>query len=297
MPIKILTYNVAMLRGEGKKVRAYNICRRIKEEKYDVICFQEVFDEDIRDDSFVVSLSKVYPESSMVVKASDNFLKFEDSGLFFASKFPMSAWDFMSYKYSALTSDIFADKGLMGCRLDISSVYPGQELFVFNSHLQSDYEAKYPEIRKEQFLQISEGIRNWLFKTRTSGYQNTSAILFGDLNVIGAASKNPGEDAEYFDMIKTLSNPRDLFTEKNPGDPGYTWDDLKNKFKTHKRSNGYQERLDYALAFNHIPIHGNAANKVPLKPVNCSGIKIKKFKSDDGKDLSDHYGLELIIDF
>jgi len=297
MPIKILTYNTAMLRGEGKKVRAYDICRRIKEEDYDIICFQEVFDEDIRDESFVESLKKVYPESSMVIKASDNFLKFEDSGLFFASKFSMSSWDFMSYTYSALTADIFADKGLMGCRLDISSVYPGQELFVFNSHLQSDYKDRYPKIRKEQFRQANEGIRNWLFKSRTSGYENTSAILFGDFNVIGAPSKKTGEDAEYFDMLAALSSPRDLFAEKYPDEPGYTWDDLKNKFKTHKKSDGYLERLDYALAFDHIPNPDDTAVTVPLKPVICQDIKVKKFKSDAGKDLSDHYGLEITINF
>jgi endonuclease/exonuclease/phosphatase family metal-dependent hydrolase len=288
--MKLLTYNVAMLPdplGTDKATRAKYICDEIMKCDYDIICLQEVFSEPIRK-IFDNRLKGKYPYRK--IKSDDNDFLNEDSGLFFASKFPFSSdTKFQEFfDNQPLTGDSISDKGIFGAKLLVkNSQNKDSFLYVFNTHLQST-EAYY-EVRKKQIGQI----RRFVAKALRNNV-DSACLLCGDFNVIGDA-KN-----EYSSMLINLSFVRDLYRDAHPypDNPGYTWDGVNNKFIHKTAANDKdQQRLDYIFAFDEVPIpDDNAGAGTQLRPVNVTSIEVKTFEKkpyDNNTNLSDHYGLEM----
>jgi len=299
--VKLFTYNTAMLPdpwGFRKSERAQGLLKVLAQCEYDILCLQEVFDETIRQ-TLKDGLVGKFPY--IVEKADDNDFLNEDSGLFFASRFPVRGVTFREFSAKSYSSsDVFADKGIFGACLAITD---GQVLFVFNTHLQSGI--THSQARDLQITEISDFVRQVLTGPHGQAHlaQKRGVLLAGDFNVIG----DIGE--EYAEMLKRLGNPRDLYRELNPVPAGYTWNSEENSLiKENDTTDKDMERLDYIFAYNHVPVTNEKAgnnpgdNVVPpeehLPPLQCLSCRIIKPKSmnspglPDQYDLSDHYALE-----
>lgn len=300
-PLRLLTYNVKMLpgaAGKGKQDldRAREICRAIlaAEPPFDILCLQEVFDEDVRD----VIAKRLKPQfPHQVAKSHDHDLFNEDSGLFFASRLKILASRFEQFDDAEpFTSDYFADKGIFAALIDASSAAPGAQLLVFNTHLQST--EAYDETRSEQLGQITWEMRRLLRRQKNHG--RTGVLLVGDFNVI---AEKPADSAlaptgEYGRMLSLLGYPRDLFREKKPADPGFTWDGARNR--TIPPDDRDCQRLDYVLAFDRLAYDDAATGDdsdpgAGLRRLECADCAVAPFGDVPGKALSDHYGVEATL--
>lgn len=307
MSIKILTYNTAFLPAmsvldnseEELLKRGNDFAEKLANSGCHVICLQEVFNEDIRQ-IITDKLKDIYPYR--VEKATKYpILPPEDSGLYFASKFPFKkdkrwrkGWNFEMY--ACLENwDASSEKGYLGCNVAVDG---GKQLHIFNTHLQSDYaDVKYKEVRTSNLTELKREIVNKLHLLPLTKLQNTACFACGDFNIIGYPDIESSPADEYNDMLRTLDAPRDLYYEKKH-DFGFTWDGLENEFvKNHYQNDTDKLRLDYMFAFDHIPRPNSTDGKVHLNSIICKDIKILNYKNKNGIDLSDHYGLEAEIDF
>jgi endonuclease/exonuclease/phosphatase family metal-dependent hydrolase len=287
--IRILTYNTAMVPGPGGEARARRIANAIlgAQPAFDVLCLQEVFDEDIRE----ILAKKLRPTFPHVVAKSDaGDLLNEDSGLFFATRFPILGHKFQEFaEAEPATTDALSDKGVFGARLDVSARVPKKELLVFSTHLQSS--AAYWEVREKQLAQIRRVIQ------KSHDLRKAATILVGDFNVVGerkdGAKLRP--TTEYGRMLARLNYPRDLFREMNPADPGFTWDPTKNREMIPKDDDDH-ERLDYLLAFDHVPVADDASPRVPIPRLYCSEACLA-MGPEVGKKLSDHFAMTATVSF
>jgi len=273
-----------------KKERGKDVVETIlnQDPLYDIICFQEVFDEDIRE-IIQNGLKSEYPLENQVTKLSDNDFLNEDSGLFFASKYPVKMdssgekicrfREFDAKKF--LTFDWLADKGIFGAKVDISE----RDLFIFNTHLQST--EAYDEVREKQLMEIQRFMYKALPKDKSA--KRASAVLMGDFNVIGDIS------FEYRKMISLLGYPRDLYRESHAtDDPGYTWDYENNSMISD--DDGDKQRLDYIFVFDEIPRADDNAPIEKLKEIKNKNTQVVQLKNEKDEDLSDHYGVEAEIE-
>jgi len=282
--IRVLTYNVKMLPGPGGSKRGRDIAAAIlaANPRFDIVCLQEVFDEDIRE----ILVKRLKPKfRHMIAKSSDNDFLQEDSGLFFASRYPIDACRFEEFHDAQpWTFDYMADKGVQGVRLRLPASFKGLKLLVFNTHLQST--EAYHEVRARQLMQISRFLQKAVLVTQAKA----AVILVGDMNVIG---ENPGGEIpteEYRRMISLLGYPRDLFREMQPDEPGYTWDGPANKMIP--RDDEEQLRLDYVFAFDRQPLPDDNRPVKKLKPVKCEACRVLPFNANGKSHLSDHFGVD-----
>jgi endonuclease/exonuclease/phosphatase family metal-dependent hydrolase len=304
--LRVLTYNVKMLPGltgggDTDLQRATRIVEAILsvQPAYDVVCLQEVFDEDTRV-VFDQGLKTKFPHR--VIKCHDGDIFHEDSGLFFASRHPIKmdgkAWGYEEFeeKGPATTADYWADKGIFGARLDVSRIVPGLSLCVFQTHMQSDHHAgEFAEVRRQQMHQIRRFVTKAL--RRVNHAPNTVALFMGDCNVI---AETVAHDAllptpEYQQMLSLLGSVRDLFRLQNPADPGFTWDAEKNK-KMIPASDGDRLRLDYVLAYENIPPFGPHTAEIRLCPFKVRQAQVQTFGKDARSHLSDHFAVDVTIE-
>ena len=300
MSLKILTLNTAMLpeypifkEEPGKYERAKKLAALINKENYDIVCLQEVFSEEIRE----IFYSKLKTKLPFVRKKSgEDGLWVQDSGLFFASKYRfIGNTGFIEFEYgNTADTDTQAKKGIFFSRIDLGFAgYPGVQLYCLNTHLQSG--RSHRDERRNQLREINNLMSDLFLKLpfpeNGKVYADVLCImLFGDLNVIG-------DSEEYEDMLNALSYPRDLFKKSNLSAVGFTWDGKSNSFiKDNDPDDHDQERLDYALAFDTAPVRHEDWRKTNLKNIKCLSCNVKMFKDSNGNDLSDHYGLETVID-
>jgi endonuclease/exonuclease/phosphatase family metal-dependent hydrolase len=307
MSIKILTYNTAFLPSATAldntdaelRKRGNDFAEKLKESGCDIICLQEVFNEDIRK-IITDRLRDIYPYR--VEKATKYpILPPEDSGLYFASKYPFKkdkrwrkGWIFEMY--SGLQNwDASSEKGYLGCNIVIAEY---KQFHIFNTHLQSAYPGlKYEEVRTANLTELKREIVNKLHLLSLPKLHNTSCLACGDFNIIGYPDVNNSTADEYNNMLRTLDAPRDLYYEQHY-DLGLTWNGLENIFiQNHYQNDTDELRLDYMFAFDHIPRPNSTDGKVHLDKIICKKINVVKFKNQNGVDLSDHYGLEAEIDF
>ncbi len=310
MKIRFLTYNLAMLPdplGVAKEKRAETFVNQIiKNPVYDIIGLQEIFDEEIRHYLFL-HLKEKYP---YIVKKSASFNPLnQDSGLFFASKFPILRHTFREFHDKSLfTSDVIAEKGILVTHFafasptndaDSTNAADASILRVFLTHLQSNK----PDFktREKQLSQLRRFIVNSLTREKKQKHPGKIyTVLLGDFNVIG------DYDNEYQKMLTLLDYPRDLFREKNPQRKGFTWNSQENLFlqNVHIGDNDMQ-RLDYIFTYDHIPyLHKpqqlEALNLGKVACFFCDTFEprfaAKPGDLPDNCDLSDHYGIEAIIE-
>lgn len=282
--IKLLSFNVKMLPGPGGEERANDIAAAILKQKYDIVCLQEVFDEDIRE-IFENKFEKTF--RNVIPRCSDGDIFNDDSGLFFASRFPMrgyganKGWNFVEFEQHT-GWDSFSDKGIFGARLNLDSFAPGLTLLLFHTHLQSD--EKHADVRRLQLQQMSAYMYRAMNKV--SKPSNTAVIACGDMNVIGDVSD------EYRQMLGILGYPRDAYRERNPAKPGFTWDAPENLNMIDEDDND-QQRLDYILQYDSFV---NAeGKKVPLQPLVLQSVDLQLFGTDKESRLSDHFAVEAHI--
>ncbi len=299
MKLRFLTYNLAMLPapfGTAEEKRAEEFINKIiKKSIYDFICLQEIFAEEIRD-YLIQHLQDRYP---YIVGKSGSPNPFnQDSGLFFVSKFPFLHHTFREYRHkSLLTPDLIADKGILATHFEFGSGADVTILRVFLTHLQSR-ESEF-KTREKQLAQL----RRFIAQSSLPGKNRKDpakiyTILLGDFNVIGDNSE------EYKKMLNLLDYPTDLFREKNPKRKGFTWNSQKNLFlKSIYEDDNDMLRLDYIFSYDHVPYAHKQHETVKLGKVVCHSCGIFKPKSAGnpgelpGKwDLSDHYGVEAVIE-
>ncbi len=306
--IKILTYNIQQHILKKNKSLAKVIVQKLNAEPfYDIVCFQEVFDESIRK-ILKKGLKRNYPhrrpKSGIEIPEWIPFFGWfdEDSGLFFASRHPIKKRSKKKLRHfeqfsdpGRETADFIAKKGIFFALLDID----GKDFFIFNTHLQS---GNHPNVRKNQLKHIQAYInRKTIYfselKNNDEGPENIgnfNVVLVGDFNVDEHFRKS-----EYDEMIaQLLYEPRDLYRElwtNRKTHPGYTCDGEDN---SHLRSD-IKKRVDYIFAFNTITIRDNIRSfdnksQIKINPIEIENVDIVKFKDMD-KDVSDHFGVEAEI--
>jgi endonuclease/exonuclease/phosphatase family metal-dependent hydrolase len=231
--ISIFTWNVKMLPGsigEGAKdlLRAKSVTEAIVDLDPDVVCLQEVFDEDIRD-ALVHYLSMTY--GHFVSKGDMPWDVRQDSGLFVASKYPINSSRFVPFS-SAAGVDMLAQKGVLGITLDVQ----GDPLYLLTSHLQASYgtQEEHDDVREAQLSKLAA----------VSSYHPYPTVMLGDMNVV--AEEDTGDPtAEYLRMLRIL-NLRDLYREESE-DSGYTVDP-SNIMCTDSQAS----RMDYIFASQEV---------------------------------------------
>jgi endonuclease/exonuclease/phosphatase family metal-dependent hydrolase len=278
--------------GNADLGRLEAIASRVLADKpaWDVLCFQEVFDEDARA-LLGKRLRKVYPYR--VQKCSDHDVFHEDSGLFFASRHPILGHRFVEYDAHA-GDDALADKGVFGARLSVG----GTTVLVFNTHLQAS--VKHHETREKQLRQVRGFVRGALGRVKEPA--KTVAFACGDYNVVAEhVAQAPGAVGaptdEYVRMIARLGWPRDLFREGRAADPGFTWDGTRNANMIPKNDHDRQ-RLDYVLAFDRVPPVDDEEVTAPIVCVTLEGIDVLPFETSTPKHcLSDHFAVAATLGF
>ena len=174
---------------QNREHRAENIIESLKKyELYDAILFQEVFSGKIRKIIFN-GLKTIYPHQ-ITPKDQTIFYK-TNSGLWVISRTPITLIDEISF--SQLRNwDTFSSKGAK-----LYSVTKNkQEFYLINTHLQSDYEKEYRDVRSSQYSEINDGL---ILPNLKSGLP---IFLCGDLNI----SKAPEFNA-LLDKLKFENGP------------------------------------------------------------------------------------------
>jgi len=300
MEIKILTYNLGMYRllcfghkylHERTNALIENFSKN--HHHYDILCFQEIFREPIRE-KLGAGLSDFYPYLVEKIEA-DNLFE-QDSGLFFASKIELldiSKPHFIRFPLRFSKSwDYNSKKGIFGKCLHIKEkTKRGKFLWIFNTHLQSEEGERYQKTRQIQLGIIVNFIKHNIQNQINHGVKSSdiSAILVGDMNIIGDNTN------EYRNMMKFFDNPLNLYPHVNE-DPGYTANYKTNKYLSliDKKSQEL-ERLDYILSFNHVP-KGDDNNKLhKLRDITCKLVEWRGALVNEelkNLDVSDHYGIQ-----
>lgn len=288
-PLRLFCANVKLLpRGLGGSAkddhRVAVLAKWLLECGPDIVCLQEVFSEDGRS-MLKKKLGKHYKH--MVAKSDDDDFLHEDSGLFFASRIALDHHRFIEFA-SAAGSDQFADKGVLGTVLKLPKK---RRLLVFNTHMQSS--EGYADVRRRQIRQarrfVASAFRKALMK-KPKKLESVSVLLVGDLNVIAerpvASVLHP--TAEYTRALALLGFPRDLYRETHAHtEPGFTWDGPGNRLA----GDADRQRLDYALAFDHIPQPDDNGVMIGLGKLESAKVDVIDKLPPNDEFFSDHYGL------
>lgn len=289
-------------RGKVDVRRAAKIAEALANETdgFDIVCLQEVFTESSRD-IFRSELAARFPHQIPRCCPPSRF--WTASGLFFASRFPIvSEPRFEIFReYAALSSDVFAMKGIFGVQIDVSSALRSRaqdadappervHAVVLNTHLQS-----MPIWRNHRLLQLDQIRRFFLDELDGLSAMSTAAFLCGDMNISGEVvpSTPLQPTAAYAAMQARLATTEDTFRTRHPHDPGFTWDGADNAWiPTFPASSGDKERLDYILSFPKAP---DPVSPVDLRRLTCTDAAVEKFGHDRTTRLSDHFGVSATL--
>lgn len=250
-------------------------------EKYDIVAFNEVWDEDSKDvleerlggiyPSYVKYISKSGPDM-IQLKKDWGFLggNFEDSGLMLFSKFPFQRLPFVKDDYEATDfkpwwikkrlafkefhdcafafADCRAAKGVALVQVELPSK---RSLHVLLTHTQADSgDSTHPEVRKNQLADMQDIVETTLGKTFASWTDTEKLVALGDLNIdgLGGVSQALGLPADF--LADATQEWVDRF--KAPAQTGVTplydsWAETTSPLdQGHSRYNK-NERLDYIL--------------------------------------------------
>lgn len=279
--LSLLTYNIKAIYDKDQGV-IDSLMSFVNNNSFDVVIFQELFDESTRDEIIERADSKFYNTiiSRVDYNSFPEFL-FQDSGLFMMSRFPrvdLSRVEFgcdinnsngiihkILEKEISKTNDFLANKSVMGALFNIDSV---SKLYVFTTHVQA---IGTQEVKEKQLKQIYNFIRTAVDSVVNSGIvkaENLSVILAGDFN------SDAYNHSRFSTLIRLLGNPRDIHMELNGRKKEYTFG-----FRGRKPS----RRFDYVFVYDNL---GN----IKLKSVN--GVKSSVFDvKSNNKSISDHLAL------
>lgn len=196
--LKVLSWNIQMLPNalavfskalqKKQAFRARKIVNYLDSMDFDVIAFQELFDQDIK--RFMIrKLSHKYP---YIQKTKIKVGKLTSNGLMIFSKVPMKYIDHEVYEHAVL-EDRWAAKGAVIIELN----WKGQQIQICNTHLQAWDSPEAIMARNEQLKEMSA-----LIEKNQDDLQ--PLLILGDLNT-------PRQDTDNFNQMLSL-----LQVEDNP---------------------------------------------------------------------------------
>lgn len=256
--LEVLSYNIYMrprfLFFDGQEVRASLLPNKIQ--GYDVIIFQEAFDDHVRN-NLLNRLNNEYPYQTKIL-GSDKGIR-QDGGVIMVSKWPIEAQDQQLFGNACAAEDCLADKGVLYAKINKQ----GQIYHLFGTHIQSGRNKR--AIREQQFHIIKS------FVDSKQIPKDEPVIMGGDFNV------NRFSQSTYESMIAILD-------VTHPSSKGlrYTSDGKINDLK------GINTRtyLDYVFYSNNHLRPAEAFNEVRLIRADQ---KWKGITKTSHQDLSDHY--------
>jgi sphingomyelin phosphodiesterase len=261
--IKVLSWNIFMLPGvakaKGRSARAAAIGEILSKSDYDIIVFQEAFQQRARR-KVRKYLAKVYPYQAG--PANRKFLSLKtNSGLWIFSKYPITDSHAIVFKNRS-GIDAFSRKGALLAEINVGH----QLIQVVGTHLQSsggDW------IRHSQCVEFYHK----LLKEHHKPY--VPQIICGDFNI------NKSNEEVYRQMLQILGAKDGDLT----GDFHYSYDRVKNDLKQDEGKD--QHLIDYILLRN--------ADNDKLTCVNRQIRAFRKSWCPKHADLSDHFAVEAEI--
>lgn len=262
--LKILNWNIYMLPYcniiNRNNKRAHAIADKLITLDYDIIVFQEAFDNNprqiIRD-----KLKHLYP----YIYGPANVSRFSfrtNSGLWVLSKIPLEKIKEIEYKNRS-GIDAWARKGAVM----FQGNWTGHAFQLVATHLQADSSNN---VRRKQCREIATQL------LEKYAIENVPQFVCGDFNIEIADTEN------YDYMLHSL----DAENGYMDGDIHVSFDEVDNCLA--RREKGQKLLIDYILIRNHT------------RKVDSIKRRISVFKDRiDNKidDLSDHYGIEALVSF
>ena len=261
--LKILTWNIYMLPYcslvHGNCKRARMIADQLSGSDYDIIVFQEAFN--LRARSILRrKLKQSFP--NMYGPANMPLFSFRfNSGVWIISKVPLDKIEEIEYNHRC-GMDAFARKGAVM----FEGNWNGQIFQLVGTHLNSDGP---DSIRHGQCMEMTNKILKKHYK------EQVPQIVCGDFNIETA------DQANYHYMINTLEAENGDFS----GNIQTSFDEIDNSLA--KRENGRKQMIDYVLIRN-SKFFQSVKRKIAVR----RAPEHHRFK-----DLSDHYGVEAILEF
>ena len=268
--LKILSWNIYMLPGmanfigyavfSGKKKRAQAIVEELKKPDYDIIVFQEAFHKGARR-KLKKGLVDLYPYMYGPANRRKIAIK-TNSGIWIFSKIPLKELKVIDFK-QCQGIDCWARKGA----LLVEGLWNGNPFQLIGTHLESGPQQY---IRKSQYEEI--------YQYLLEPYQKTGVPQFicGDLNT------NSADSVSYMDMLNTLKAENGELL----GEIKVTIGGIANDMSTGGTTNQYE--IDYILVRD---------NGTDIKSIKRKVSILQHPWSKKRKDLSDHYGVEAVIEF
>lgn len=279
--------------GRTHESRGRDIGQRIQAGRWDVVTFQEIQSDGMREGIFSQVTRAVYP--TQVRQLDDGDLGHEDSGLMLISRFallpmtnvrpaeckrpgPRAGQCLVAFtEYDDCSgSDCLADKGIGLVRL--ANTRTGRPLNVLFTHMQAHDDASSLASRGSQFTEIRAFADRWIPRATTPG-QDT--MLVGDLNVPSRSREwelriGPGSPMGAAGFV-------DLWTAEHPATEREVTFSRRNIRASHSTVG---RTLDYVLLRR-----SDAATSC----VTAQRIPWRTFRDASLADLSDHYPFEVTI--
>jgi endonuclease/exonuclease/phosphatase family metal-dependent hydrolase len=260
--LKILTWNIYMLPHcswfHDNCRRARFIAGKLKSSEYDIVLFEEAFDRRPRN-----ILKEQLKSSFPYMYGPANFSFFSvraNSGLWILSKIPLTWLEEIEFE-SRYGIDAMSRKGAVL----FQGSWNGQEFQLACTHLQADS----PDlVRQKQCEEVAVLLKKY-------SIEFIPQITCGDFNIEFDDHEN------YKLMLSSLDSENGSLS----GELQSSYDEIDNELA--RRINGKSRLIDYILVRN-----ANLFKSITRKVRVFNGIQNNKTFS-----LSDHYGIEAIIDF
>jgi len=259
--IKILSWNIYMLPGivpiQGRASRANAIGDVLMNSDYDVIVFQEAFNQKARK-NIAQKLGSHFPYR--VGPANHKFISFKtNSGIWILSKHPIRLVKSIIFKNRS-GIDAFSRKGALLIEVEVNH----QIIQVAGTHLQNSGPFW---IKQNQCIEFYHRILKLVFTP------NVPQIICGDFNIV---KKN---EEEYRLMLQSL----DAQDGELSGDFNYTYDRSLNDL--------HVERGNQADLIDYILVRAPETTKVDHRKI----LSFHKQWSENNFDLSDHFAIEALF--
>jgi endonuclease/exonuclease/phosphatase family metal-dependent hydrolase len=262
--LKILSWNIQMLPLALKKIgqfeRADYIAEQLNESDYDVIVFQEAFDDKVRQ-KLSEYLQHCYPYQVGPANEKGFFLR-TNSGVCIVSKYPLKHIGEVQYE-NCNGVDCFSRKGALMVEIEKE----GKLVQLIGTHLQSGDGKTNSKVRVKQYRQLEDELLSRYNK------EGIPQIICGDFN-----TKKNG-DGYYETMLSTLM----VDDGSLEGKQQFTYDGSLNDMIKDKSE---VSLLDYIFLRNNNVHYQSVVRTVKSFTANWHETK---------RDLSDHFALEITL--
>ncbi|MBF2055167.1 MAG: endonuclease/exonuclease/phosphatase family protein [Candidatus Sericytochromatia bacterium] len=239
--LKLLSYNVWGLPGPLGTRRSERFARLgATLAPYDVVTLQGAFSDDI-------DVLKRSSEFKYHMRHRNGSLTSLNSGLYTLSKYPVLTSDFQSFERCTGT-DCLINKGVLMTRINHPQLGP---VDIYTTHYQSNHTPVAERIRAED--------NNLALQQLLERHSNDfPVIISGDFGFVP-------DQSEYRDLLQRLPL-KDLYREKHPQQPGYTFDSAnpylkdavpqRNNYLFYLPKNNWQLQLAEAQLTHREPVDG-----------------------------------------